>query len=828
MDKELRIIISGGGTGGHIFPAVSIANAIKAKHPNAKILFVGALGRMEMQRVPAAGYEIKGLPICGFDRKHLLKNIVVLFKIWKSERMARKIVSQFKPMAAVGVGGYASGPTLNVCAKRGIPCLIQEQNSYAGVTNKLLSKKAEKICVAYEGMERFFPADKIIMTGNPVRQNVLDSKLSVEEARESFGLNPNMKTILLVGGSLGARTINESMLQHLDLVGQSDVQFIWQTGKVYYEAIKERLQNEELPNLKATDFISDMGAAYKAADLVISRAGASSISEFCLIGKPVILVPSPNVAEDHQTKNAMALVNRNAAVYVKDSEAVDVLLKTALHTVSDAKKLESLKENILKLGLKNSADVIADEVIKLATKLMELKDIKAVYFIGAGGIGMSAIARYFIHRGQVVAGYDKTPSDLTHQLEKEGMLIHYEEDIDEIPHACKNPKSTLVVYTPAIPATHKELEFFREGGFEIQKRAQVLGTLTRSHKGLCFAGTHGKTTTSTMCAHIMHQSHMDCNAFLGGISKNYGTNYILSDSSDYVVIEADEFDRSFHWLRPWMSVITSTDPDHLDIYGTKEAYLESFRHYTELIQPGGALIIHRDLEMKQHVQEGVKVYDYSREAGDFHAENIVIDNGEISFDFVSPIENVKNIKLGQPVPINIENAVAAMAMAQLNGCTAEELRYGMRTYAGVDRRFDFKIKNDKHVFLSDYGHHPKEVLQSARSLKELFKGRKITVIFQPHLYTRTRDFYHEFADALSNFDEVVLTEIYPAREEPIEGVTSKLIFDNLKPGVEKTIIRKDDVLDYVKSRDFDVLVVLGAGNLDNYVPQIAKIIDSKK
>ena len=458
---------------------------------------------------------------------------------------------------------------------------------------------------------------------------------------------------------------------------------------------------------------------------------------------------------------------------------------------------------------------------------MELKDIKAVYFIGAGGIGMSAIARYFIHRGQVVAGYDKTPSDLTHQLEKEGMLIHYEEDIDEIPHACKNPKSTLVVSTPAIPATHKELEFFREGGFEIQKRAQVLGTLTRSHKGLCFAGTHGKTTTSTMCAHIMHQSHMDCNAFLGGISKNYGTNYILSDSSDYVVIEADEFDRSFHWLRPWMSVITSTDPDHLDIYGTKEAYLESFRHYTELIQPGGALIIHRDLEMKQHVQEGVKVYDYSREAGDFHAENIVIDNGEISFDFVSPIENVKNIKLGQPVPINIEKAVAAMAMAQLNGCTAEELRYGMRTYAGVDRRFDFKIKNDKHVFLSDYGHHPKEVLQSARSLKELFKGRKITVIFQPHLYTRTRDFYHEFADALSNFDEVVLTEIYPAREEPIEGVTSKLIFDNLKPGVEKTIIRKDDVLDYVKSRDFDVLVVLGAGNLDNYVPQIAKIIDSK-
>ena len=459
---------------------------------------------------------------------------------------------------------------------------------------------------------------------------------------------------------------------------------------------------------------------------------------------------------------------------------------------------------------------------------MELKDIKAVYFIGAGGIGMSALARYFIHRGLVVAGYDKTPSTLTHQLEKEGMLIHYEEDIEAIPHVCKNPQSTLVIYTPAIPDTHKELQFFREKGFEIQKRAQVLGTLTRSHKGLCFAGTHGKTTTSTMCAHIMHQSHMDCNAFLGGISKNYGTNYILSKNSDYIVIEADEFDRSFHWLRPWMSVITSTDPDHLDIYGTKEAYLESFRHYTELIQPGGALIIHRNLEMKQHVQEGVKVYDYSREAGDFHAENVVIDNGEICFDFVSPIENVARVNLGQPIPINIENAIAAMAMAQLNGCTAEELRYGMRTYAGVDRRFDFKIKDNRHVFLSDYGHHPKEVLQSARSLKELFKGRKITVMFQPHLYSRTRDFYLEFADALSNFDEVILTEIYPAREEPIEGVTSKLIYDHLKPNVEKTMIKKDEVLDYVKGRDFDVLVVLGAGDLNNYVPQIAKIIENKK
>ena len=368
MSKELRIIISGGGTGGHIFPAISIANAIKAACPNAEILFVGALGRMEMQRVPAAGYKIEGLPICGFDRKHLLKNIKVLFKIWKSQQMAKKIIKEFKPQVAVGVGGYASGPTLNKAAAMGIPCLIQEQNSYAGVTNKLLAKKAAKICVAYDGMERFFPAEKIILTGNPVRQALLDTKMTREEAITSFGLDPNKKTILLVGGSLGARTINESVLQHLDLVKSSDVQFIWQTGSFYRESIAERLKGETMPNLIVTDFITDMGAAYKAADLVISRAGASSISEFCLIGKPVILVPSPNVAEDHQTKNALALSTKQAAIHVKDAEAPATLLPLALETIHDDAQLKSLSENVLKLALPNSAEIIAKEVIKLAEK----------------------------------------------------------------------------------------------------------------------------------------------------------------------------------------------------------------------------------------------------------------------------------------------------------------------------------------------------------------------------------------------------------------------------------------------------------------------------
>lgn len=369
MNDELRVIISGGGTGGHIFPAVSIANAIKAMHPDAKILFVGALGRMEMQRVPAAGYEIKGLPIQGFDRKNLLKNVKVLYKIWKSQRMAKNIIKEFRPQVAVGVGGYASGPTLNKAAAMGIPCLIQEQNSYAGVTNKLLAKKAAKICVAYEGMERFFPADKILLTGNPVRQQLLENTQTKAEALHSFGLDASKKTILIVGGSLGARTVNESVLKHLDVIRQSDVQFIWQTGKYYHAQITEQLAKEpKVDNLVVTDFISDMGAAYKAADLVVSRAGAGSISEFCLLGKPVILVPSPNVAEDHQTKNALALVNKDAALYVKDVEAPALLIPLAIDTVQDDAKLKSLSENILKMALPASAEIIAKEVLTLANQ----------------------------------------------------------------------------------------------------------------------------------------------------------------------------------------------------------------------------------------------------------------------------------------------------------------------------------------------------------------------------------------------------------------------------------------------------------------------------
>lgn len=455
---------------------------------------------------------------------------------------------------------------------------------------------------------------------------------------------------------------------------------------------------------------------------------------------------------------------------------------------------------------------------------MELNTIKAVYFVGIGGIGMSAIARYFLHIGAVVGGYDKTPSDLTRQLEKEGALVHYEEDVKQIPQACLDKKATLVIFTPAIPAEHAEMAFFRQEGFEIQKRAQVLGTLTRTLKGLCVAGTHGKTTTSSMAAHLLHQSHVGCNAFLGGITKNYGTNYLLSETSPYVVIEADEFDRSFHWLRPFASVITSTDADHLDIYGTEEAYLESFRHYTTLVQPGGALVVHTGLKLKPAPQEGVTLYSYGREDGDFHAQNIKIGGGEITFDLVSPLGNIDGIQLGVPVAINIENGIAAMALAQLSGVKEDEIRKGMASFGGVDRRFDIRLKTDKKVYISDYAHHPSEIRQSVMSIKQLYEGRRIRIIFQPHLYTRTRDFYREFAQALSLVDDVVLVDIYPAREKPIPGITSELIADHMRSDVSVQLCKRENVMDMVRQGGYDVLVTLGAGDIENYSSQIVAFL----
>ena len=466
--------------------------------------------------------------------------------------------------------------------------------------------------------------------------------------------------------------------------------------------------------------------------------------------------------------------------------------------------------------------------MKNARLTVENDQVKKVYFIGAGGIGMSALIRYFLAKGKLVVGYDRTPSALTAQLIEEGADIHFDDDESLIPDGFHDKNDTLIVYTPAVPSCHKELTYFRDNGFEMMKRSQVLGLITDSSRGICVAGTHGKTTTSSMIAHILKQSKVDCSAFLGGILKNYDSNLMLSDSSDLIVIEADEYDRSFHFLTPYMAVITSADPDHLDIYGTSQAYRESFEKFTSLIRPGGALIMKKGVDMTPDLQSGVTLYTYSAtdETADFHAENIRIGNGEIFFDFVSPDIRVPDVQLGVPIKINMENGIAAMAVALLNGVTADEMREAMKTFEGAQRRFDFKVKKNSIVYIDDYAHHPQELRSSIQSIKELYEGRKVTGVFQPHLYTRTRDFADDFASALSLLDRLILLDIYPAREEPISGVTSEIIFDKVTIK-DKKLCRKEDLMDILEKDDIDILVTLGAGDIDRFVEPVRNMLNSK-
>lgn len=455
-----------------------------------------------------------------------------------------------------------------------------------------------------------------------------------------------------------------------------------------------------------------------------------------------------------------------------------------------------------------------------------MNNIKAIYFIGIGGIGMSNLARYFMSKGKKVAGYDRTETPLTKELVNEGAEIHYSDDTNLIPEYCKHKETTLVVYTPAVPLDNMEVKYFHDHNFTIQKRAQVLGSITKSSKALCCAGTHGKTTTSSMLAHILKQSHLDCNAFLGGILKNYNNNLLLSEKSEFTVIEADEYDRSFHWLHPYMALITSVDPDHLDIYGTEEEYLKSFEKFTTLIQEGGALVLKHNTKLSPKVGTGVRVYSYSIDKGDFHAKKIRIGNGEIFFDFVTPKETISNIQLGVPIKINIENSVGSMALAWLNGITGDELRHAMATFQGAKRRFDFKLKTDKIVMIDDYAHHPEELAASITSVKELYPDRKVTGIFQPHLYSRTKDFAPEFARSLSLLDELILLDIYPAREKPIEGVTSKIIFD--KVTCTKTLCTKEELLPLLKKKnDIEILLTIGAGDIDQLLEPIKALLEEK-
>ena len=846
----IRVIISGGGTGGHIFPAIAIANALKAKVRDIEILFIGAKGRMEMEKVPAAGYPIVGLPISGFQRRLTWKNLTFPFKLVSSMLKARSTISKFSPDLVIGVGGYASGPTLRVAASGNIPALIQEQNSFPGITNRLLSKKVQKICVAYEGMERYFPENKIVFTGNPIRQEVIKISANKEAALQFFGLTAGLKTVLVVGGSLGAGTINQAMLKFVtESADDHHIQILWQTGKYYFDTIttslsepgsKNKYQKSNIKNLNILAFIDRMDLAYSVADIIVSRAGAIAISELCVIGKPVILIPSPNVAEDHQTKNARALESRKAALLIPDKEAIEFLGKTIIETLANESLQASLKKNIAALGITNAADKIAEVALSLVTSKFNIQYSifnipKSVYFLGIGGIGMSALARYFSSRGTKVYGYDKTPTDLTDQLIREGMEIHFTEDISLLP---ANPE--LVVITPAVPETHLELSYFREHGIPIKKRAEVLGLISGSHKTIAIAGTHGKTTTSTMVAHLLKTAGINTMAFLGGISRNYGTNYIdeTPDSAvtgpeegkaegSFCVVEADEYDKSFLQLAPYIAVITSADADHLEIYGNHGGMKKTFAEFTSKIVAGGSLVMKAGTGITPVNSVGYPVYDYALNSdAAFYAANIRVEEELFHFDFVNPSGIVKDLVLGIPGRFNLENAIAALTVGHLLGIDDQNLRLALRSYQGVQRRFEFRVRRDGMVYIDDYAHHPEELKACISAARDLYPSQKITGVFQPHLFSRTRDLAEGFARSLELLDELILLEIYPAREQPIEGVNSQMLLDMISLG-NKKLVQKENLISEIMDRKPEVLLTMGAGDIDRFVEPITNLFSEQ-
>lgn len=870
----ISVIISGGGTGGHIFPALAIADALKAAVADIDILFVGASGKMEMDRVPAAGYRIVGLPVTGFQRRMTWKNLVFPFKLAGSMMKAWQVVSKFKPDMVIGVGGYASGPVLRVAIKKGIPALLQEQNSYPGITNRLLAGKVQKICVAYQGMSAWFPEKKIIMTGNPVRKHVTEIGGKRREALDFFKLEADRKTVLIIGGSLGAGTINTAIrkfIQQPDTSGRAamddqagmshgQIQVLWQTGSYYYDNIRNLVSGslhehasapgstpvktrpgeynygkdnnpesgEAIPSailVRILPFIDRMDLAYAAADLIVSRAGAIAIAELCLISKPVILVPSPNVAEDHQTKNASALEKAGAALMVRDADAADHLGITIMTTLKNEALQTTLGRNIRSLGIEDAATRIAHEALEMIQCKPDTDaggKLRRIYFLGIGGIGMSSLARYFVMQGASVYGYDRTPTPLTDQLTGEGMKIHFSEDISQIPEGID-----MVVFTPAVPSDHKEMIHFRSGRIPIKKRAEVLGMISKRYKTVAVAGTHGKTTTSTLIAHMVASSGLDHIAFLGGISKNYGSNFLYrfgSKPAPVCIVEADEFDRSFLQLSPEIAIVTSVDADHLDIYGDHQELQANFRAFADKVKPEGHLIAKVSTGLETGTSSGARVHSYSLDSGgSISASSIRIIDHLFHFDLVTGDRIIHDFTLGIPGRFNLENAVAALAACLLLGIPDDDLREALKTYRGVQRRFDYHINRADQVYIDDYAHHPEELKACILAVRELYPGKQITGIFQPHLYSRTRDFADEFARSLALLDELILLEIYPAREKPIPGITSGMLLD-LIPLKNKRLVAKDHLVETLAKSRHEIVLTLGAGDIDQLVQPVKEIL----
>lgn len=800
-----RVMISGGGTGGHIFPALAIADALVQRHPGVEIRFVGAKGRMEMQRVPAAGYPITGLWISGLARKEMWRNASFPFKVMFSLIRSYLMIRSFRPEVVIGTGGFASGPLLFVANQMGIPTLIQEQNSYPGITNKWLSSKADSICVAYDGLSRWFPEAKIVLTGNPIRRLLLQPLPECSHARANWGLKKDVFTVLILGGSLGARAINEAVQQAIEPLGDASIQILWQCGQLYYKHLHTEIEDG---HVRLHAFISDMPSAYAAADLVVSRAGAGTLSELAVIGKPSILIPSPNVAEDHQTHNARSLEQVGGAVLLPEAEAhrlADTIIELSHHP----ERLSEMAASLASWAKPRATEDIVDEVERISGVEPEV-----IFFMGIGGAGMSALAQHLRQSGYPVAGYDRTPTPITDRLMGLGIPIQFETSPQLLPDW--DFSKGRIIYTPAIPSTHPLMRHFSAMGVPMEKRAAVLAQWSKRMPTLAVAGTHGKTTASALLAHVLHRMNQKITAFVGGWMQGFDSNYVHT-GSDWAVMEADEFDRSFLQLHPKASLITSVDPDHLDIYSDEADFQHAFVQYASQVQE--AVVVAEDVAIDGALRYGMQ------ETCDYRITSLQLDVAQSQFALVTPTGQKFTVRIPLPGAHNAMNAAGVMALLIEQGFDAHEVASAFETFKGIHRRYQIHVHQPQRFYVDDYAHHPTAIHAIIDAVQASFPDQSITVVFQPHLFTRTRDFLNGFASSLDRAQTVYIPEIYPAREEPIAGITSQAIADRMRRA-QVRVADWEDIFSDIEKQIPSILVTMGAGDIANRVPRFKQLMQS--
>ena len=814
----LRVILSGGGTGGHIYPAIAIADALKELPYEVEILFVGASGKVEMKRVPEAGYSIIGLPVRGIQSGFSMANLLFPFRLLISFIKVYKILKSFKPDAVIGLGGFASGPCLKMAQWMRLPTYLQEQNAAPGMTNRLLAKKVNAAFVAYPNMQQYFSDTSLEITGNPIRSTV-DPSITKNEACEYFGLDATRPTVFMTGGSLGAQTLNDSMALALSLFREKEIQVIWQSGSYYYE----RFKAYHSESVKVMAYVDRMDLAYLAADVIVARAGASTISELALIAKPSILIPSPNVTEDHQNKNAQAMVDARAIIKISDENAREQMAHEVIHLLEDKARQEELSIALEQFAKPYAAHDIVQYILKQGNLPYyayqhDLSQIGHIYFIGIGGAGMNTLAHYFLNQGVDVSGYDRKATSITHHLEARGARIGYTLD-DIIPAAVD-----LVVYTPAISKDNPVfLQAVQRKSISVLKRSECLGLLTQNRTTIAVAGSHGKTTITSMIAHIFLANSKPITGFMGG--QFIGQEGGLVGEGDIFLVEADEFDRSFLHLRPNTAVVSTIDADHLEIYGDLQGVQRGFECFIRGIASDGYLILGPDVGIPRSCNPGLSRTTYgSSSQSKWRLSKAQWDGGAFTYVFTVGGKEYKGyLPLGGIH--NVKNAIASIAVAQNHHLSIDSAMEALSTFPGVKRRFQVITGGKGWTYIDDYAHHPSEITALIHGLRSMEPSWPVVVIFQPHLFTRTQMLAKEFGEALSAADQVILLPIYPAREKPIKGVSSALVADHVTVSCKTLQHDKEEVLSLVDTLPKGFVVSAGAGDISALIPSIQQKLD---